>query len=77
MTCNEALAPRDVQVLNEHTVALRATRSGNGGGRTYTLWLEAEDAAGNVSAFYPINVDVIHDQRNQRGLNGAILTNKH
>lgn len=39
----------DIQVTGNLSLQLRAERSGNGNGRTYTLTVEARDAAGNTS----------------------------
>lgn len=36
----------DAVVVDEHTVLLRAERSGDGHGRTYTIWIRAVDSAG-------------------------------
>ncbi len=48
----------DWQILGDHGVALRAERSGTGSGRIYTITLQAEDVAGNLSAPYPVTVTV-------------------
>ena len=39
----------DISLTGPLTVALRAERSGKGNGRTYTITVEAKDAAGNAS----------------------------
>ncbi|MBI5771989.1 MAG: putative Ig domain-containing protein [Verrucomicrobia bacterium] len=39
----------DIQITGNLTVSLRAERAGNGPGRTYTITVEAKDAAGNAS----------------------------
>lgn len=39
----------DWQILDNHTVALRAERLGTGSGRIYTITIQAEDVAGNLS----------------------------
>lgn len=39
----------DIQVTGDLTLNLRAERSGKGNGRTYTITVEARDAAGNTS----------------------------
>jgi len=41
--------PNDIQVTGDLTVNLRAERSGTGNGRTYTITVQAKDAAGNAS----------------------------
>jgi len=41
--------PNDIDVTGAMTVNLRAERSGTGNGRTYTITVEAKDAAGNKS----------------------------
>lgn len=41
--------PNDIQITGDLTVNLRAERSGTGTGRTYTITVEARDAAGNAS----------------------------
>ena len=63
--CNEACPDADMQLLGNHTVSLRATRSGNGAGRVYTIWLQAVDAAGNLSEPYPVEIAVQHNQRGE------------
>jgi len=50
----------DVQVLNEFTVNLRATRLGGGPGRTYTLVAQCTDFAGNAASVEAL-VRVPHD----------------
>lgn len=39
----------DIEITGAMTVNLRAERAGNGSGRTYTITVEARDAAGNTS----------------------------
>lgn len=41
--------PNDIKITGAMTVDLRAERSGKGNGRTYTITVEAKDAAGNTS----------------------------
>ena len=50
--------PSDWQILGDHSVALRAERSGTGSGRTYTITIQAEDVAGNPSAPSTVTVTV-------------------
>jgi len=60
--CNEPGAENDMQIVGDHTVSLRAARSGDGEGRVYTIWLQAADAAGNFSELFPVTVTVPHNQ---------------
>lgn len=46
------------EILDDHTVLLRAERSGNGTGRIYTLGVQAIDAADNLSDPYYLEVTV-------------------
>jgi hypothetical protein len=39
----------DIVITGNLTLQLRAERSGNGNGRTYTITVEARDAAGNAT----------------------------
>lgn len=57
----------DWQILSGNTVNLRAERSGNGPGRTYTITLQATDAAGNVSSNKTVVVTVPHDKGKGKG----------
>jgi hypothetical protein len=52
----------DWQITGDHTLKLRAERSGGAGGRVYTITAVATDAAGNVSAPGTVTVNVAHDQ---------------
>jgi hypothetical protein len=52
----------DWQIIGDHTVSLRAERSGNGDGRVYTITVVATDAAGNHSAPKTVTVTVAHSQ---------------
>jgi hypothetical protein len=38
----------DWQIVDEHSVLLRAERSGRGAGRVYTVTIQGVDAAGNI-----------------------------
>jgi len=65
VTSNEASEGRgdghfggDWEILDDHTVLLRAERSGRGPGRIYTLGVQAADSAGNLSAVYSLKVVV-------------------
>lgn len=54
----------DWRITSNHTVSLRAERSGKGkAGRVYTIIVEATDGAGNKSARSTVTVTVPHDQR--------------
>jgi hypothetical protein len=58
---------RDWKILNDHNVALRAERSGKGSDRIYTIYLQAQDAVGNLSATNTVTVTVPHDQGKGKG----------
>src|SRR5262249_30359533 len=49
VTSNEGSAASDSQVVDAHTVILRADRSGNGSGRTYSIAISCTDSGGVVS----------------------------
>ena len=55
-----ALCPSDwdIEIVDEHTVELRAIHNPRGKGRVYTVWLQAEDEAGNLSQLFPVEVAV-------------------
>ncbi len=57
----------DWTITGDHTLKLRAERSGNGDGRIYTIALQAKDAAGNLSAIKKVTVTVPKSQGNDRG----------
>ena len=59
----------DWQILDDHTLNLRAERAGSGKGRIYTVTLQAQDAAGNLSLTRKVNVTVprIHRRGNGDG----------
>ncbi|HVS51711.1 MAG TPA: MBG domain-containing protein [Opitutaceae bacterium] len=52
----------DIQITGNLTVNLRAERSGNGDGRTYTITVQAADAAGNLSTPKTCTVSVPKSQ---------------
>jgi hypothetical protein len=53
----------DWEITDEHTVKLRAERSGrNKSGRIYTITVRARDAAGNLSDLRTVSVTVPHSQ---------------
>jgi hypothetical protein len=49
VTSNEGVAGADWQVVDAHTVVLRADRAGKGPGRTYTIPITCRDSGGAVS----------------------------
>src|SRR5688572_27495875 len=51
----------DWEVVDAHTVRLRAERAGVGEGRVYTITIRALDGSGNV-ALASVGVTVAHDQ---------------
>jgi len=53
---------RDWEITGDHAVKLRAERAGGGPGRVYTLTLQAQDAAGNLSATRTVTVKVPKSQ---------------
>ena len=53
----------DWRITGDHTVSLRAERSGKDkGGRVYTIRIQATDEAGNKSEISTVRVTVPHDQ---------------
>lgn len=54
----------DWQITGDHTLKLRAERSGLGAGRVYTITVVATDAARNASAPKTVTVAVAHSQGN-------------
>ena len=69
VTSNEAVdmkgsghAAPDWVITGDHTVELRAERSGTGDGRIYTITIQAVDVSGNLSAPATVTVTVPHDQ---------------
>jgi uncharacterized repeat protein (TIGR01451 family) len=62
VTSNEgAGADADAQVVDAHTVVLRADRNGNGSGRVYSIQVSCKDSGGAVSA-KTTSVVVPHNQ---------------
>jgi hypothetical protein len=53
----------DWKITDDHTVLLRAERSGKGGSRVYVITVQATDGAGNRSAPATARVVVPHDRR--------------
>jgi hypothetical protein len=53
------------QITADHTLKLRAERSGKGSGRIYTITIQAKDAAGNT-AQKTVTVTVPHDQSKKK-----------
>ncbi len=61
VTGNELLDPSDWTITGPLTLQLRASRSGAGTGRVYTVWVQCVDAAGNRSVG-TVTVQVPHDE---------------
>lgn len=55
----------DWKITGDHAVNLRAERSGRGDGRTYTITIQAVDAAGNLSQTATTTVNVPKSQGNR------------
>jgi len=55
-------AAPDWEITGDHSLKLRAERSGKGSGRVYTITIEATDASGNA-ATAQVTVSVPHDQK--------------
>jgi hypothetical protein len=51
----------DWQITGNHTVSLRAERSGNGPGRIYTITIQASDTSSNMSSPQTVTVKVSHN----------------
>jgi len=67
VSSNEAVDARgsghtspDWKITGDHTLTLRAERSGTGSGRVYTITIQATDASGNI-AQKTVTVSVPHD----------------
>jgi len=52
----------DWEIVNDHSVRVRAERSGRGNGRVYTIKVQAQDAAGNLGKVCSIHVVVPKSQ---------------
>lgn len=61
----------DWEIINNHTVKLRAERSGKGTGRVYTITLRCTDLAGNASE-ETTTVTVPHDMSVKSAANGRV-----
>lgn len=76
VTSNEAVDAKgsghtapDWQILDDHSVNLRAERAGPGSGRVYTISLQAQDSVGNLSTTNTITVTVPHSKGKGNGNN--------
>jgi hypothetical protein len=58
----------DWEIVGDHSLKLRAERSGNGNGRTYTITLRAEDSVGNQSSPKVVYVKVPKSQGKSKDL---------
>jgi uncharacterized repeat protein (TIGR03803 family) len=56
-------AAPDWTITGDHTVKLRAERSGGGSGRIYIITIQATDSSGNLSCYKTMNVIVPKNQR--------------
>ncbi|HEV2197330.1 MAG TPA: hypothetical protein VGR55_17220 [Candidatus Acidoferrum sp.] len=61
VTSNEG-TPADWQIVGPLEVMLRSERSGKGGDRVYTIWIQSTDASGNASTPRAVTVTIAHDQ---------------
>jgi len=62
VTANDGATAADYQVTGPLSVSLRATRRGNGNGRTYTVAVQCTDPQTSMSATKTVAVSVPHDQ---------------
>lgn len=53
----------DIEIVDAHTVRLRAERSGTGSGRLYTIVVHSRDASGNVAQTRTVTVTVPKSQK--------------
>jgi hypothetical protein len=63
----------DWVITGDHTVKLRAERSGKGKGRIYTITIQATDTSGNLSQARDVTVTVPHDQGNKKNKPGQLI----
>lgn len=61
VTSNEGTSA-DWQIVGPLEVLLRSERTGNGGDRVYTIWIQSTDASGNASTPRGVTVTIAHDQ---------------
>lgn len=61
VTSNEGTSA-DWQIVGPLEVMLRSERTGNGGDRVYTIWIQSTDASGNASTPRGVTVTIAHDQ---------------
>jgi hypothetical protein len=62
LTSNEPINPSDWQVVDAHTIRVRAQRLGGGSGRIYSVVITATDPLGSA-ATTTLRVTVPHDMR--------------
>lgn len=61
VTSNEGTSA-DWQIVGPLEVMLRSERTGNGGDRVYTIWIQSTDASGNASTPRAVTVTIAHDR---------------
>jgi probable HAF family extracellular repeat protein len=66
VTCNEAVAPSDIQITGALKVSLAASKSASGGTRLYTISVQATDVSGN-STLGTVTVTVAKSNGNGNG----------